>query len=228
MTKKRMFSLLIAMIMAFAAFPATSALAETTIEPTEYEIQLDADTSIIVSVPEEYQSLMSEEDLIVIALNENLQDGERINIHYVEEIEPAQEEPLASVFGIYTYNTTLSKTGSEMAVQNYFVISVAKGQVTTLKQEFIQTMSAGVAVNAYKVTAELKASVTASHSTTQQFSGPPETSIYNSRQFRVQFYAQKYIFTQTRYFLGVASGTVRGTVDMPTRWASYSIDSTVR
>ena len=74
---------------------------------------------------------MSEQDLIDIARDEGLQNGERINIHYVEVAEDVpQVEPQFIV--VNTYPTHLTKVGSEWKAQSYFVISVARGQTTTL------------------------------------------------------------------------------------------------
>lgn len=126
---------------------------------------------------------------------------------------------------VNTYPTTLTKVGSEWKAQSYFVISVAKGQTTTLSKEFSQTLTAAVSGSPYSITAELQASVTASYSVTHEFSGPPESSRYNSREYRVRFYAQTYNYSQDHYMSGMYIGTRTGTVDKPTRWAAYSIDS---
>lgn len=224
MKHNRLLSLILATVMVIGIFSATPAFAADASSDVELTIQVDNTTNITATIPREYLSAVSEQDLIDIALDEGLQDGERINIHYVEVAENVpQVDP--QIIVVNTYPTTLTKVGDEWAAQSYFVISVAKGQTTTLSTAFSQTLTAGISGSPYSITAELKASVTASYTVTHQFSGPPESSQYNSREYRVRFYAQTYNFSQDHYMSGVYIGTRTGTVDKPTRWAAYSIDS---
>lgn len=224
MKHNRLLCLILATVMVIGIFSATPAFAADVSSDVEMTIQVDNATNITATIPQEYLSVVSEQDLIDIALDEGLQNGERINIHYVEVAENVpQVDP--QVFVINTYPTTLTKVGDEWAAQSYFVISVAKGQTTTLATEFSQTLTAGISGSPYSITAELEASVTASYSVTHQFSGPPESSPYNSREYRVRFYAQTYNYSQDHYMSGLYMGTKTGTVKKPTRWAAYSIDS---
>ena len=224
MKHNRLLSLILATVMAIGIFPATPAFAADANSDVEMTIQVDDTTNITATIPQEYLSVVSEQDLIDIARDEGLQNGERINIHYVEVAEDVpQVEPQFIV--VNTYPTHLTKVGSEWKAQSYFVISVARGQTTTLSTEFSQTLTAGISGSPYSITAELQASVTASYSVTLEFSGPPESSRYNSREYRVRFYAQTYNYSQDHYMSGMYMGTRTGTVDKPTRWAAYSIDS---
>lgn len=224
MKHNRLISMIIATAMVIGSFSATPAFAADTSSNVELTIEVDNTTNITATIPQEYLSLVSKQDLIDIALDEGLQNGERINIHYVEVADDVpQIDP--QIIVINTYPTTLTKVGSEWAAQSYFVISVAKGQTTTLSTEFSKTLTAGISGSPYSITAELEASVTASYTVSHEFSGPPESSTYNSREYRVRFYAQTYNFSQDHYMSGMYMGTRTGTVDKPTRWAAYSIDS---
>ena len=224
MKHTRLLSLILATVMVIGLLPATPAFAASTDADVELAVKVDEATNITATIPQEYLSVISEQDIIDIALDEGLQNGEHINIHYVAEVEDLpQVDP--QVIVVNTYPTTLTKSGSEWKAQSYFVISVAKGQTTTLTTKFEKTLTAGVSGSPYSITPELQASVRAEYSVTHQFAGPPENSAYNSREYRVRFYAQTYNYTQDHYMSGMYMGTRTGTVDKPTRWAAYSIDS---
>lgn len=59
------------------------------------------------------------------------------------------------------------------------------------------------------------------------YTGPGENSPYNSREFRVKFYAQKYEWTQEKYLMpqNQLMGTKTGTAIEAVKCAEYSIDS---
>ena len=225
MKHNRLLSLVLASVMSIGIFPATPAFAADARSDVELTIQVDDTTKITATIPQEYVSVVSEQDLLDIALDEGLQNGEHINIHHVEVAEDVPQVVPQFIIVVNSYPTTLTKVGSVWGAQSYFVISVAKGQTTTLSKEFSKTLTAAVSGSPYSITAELQASVTASYSVTYEFSEPPESSPFNSREYRVRFYAQTYNYSQDHYMSGLYIGTRTGTVDKPTRWASYSIDS---
>jgi len=220
---KRTLGIVLGILTFLIVCPGSPTLADTT-NNIDMEIYVNDNTSITATVPKEFQQLLNNQDLLDIALDEGLKDGQHITIHHVES---ANDEIGISPYLIVlnSYPTTLTKVGTEWAAQSYFVISVAKGQTTTLTSAFSQELTAGISGSYYSVTAELKGSVKASYSITHQFTGPPESSYYNSREYRVRFYAQTYNFNQHHYMSGMYIGTKTGTVKKPTRWASYSIDS---
>ena len=115
-------------------------------------------------------------------------DGDTIIIYDVGYASSDDKDALqgsSERLGRYNYPTSYSY-GTEWEAQNYFVISVAKGQTTTLTRAFEQTIGTSLKVGTpFEITAELKKSVTARYETTQKFAGPPETSAYNSREYRV-------------------------------------------
>lgn len=202
-------------------FPSSPVSAEIS-DQNDVEIRLDKNTNITITIPKEYESMLSEQDLLDIALDEGLEDGQHINIHQVETVNQTEITPRWVV--INSYPTTLTPVGSEWTAQNYFLISVAKGQTTTLEENYSKTLGTEIIGSYYSLTGELNARVTASYTTTYEFKGPPESSYYNSREYRVRFYAQTYNFTQHHYMSGMYIGTKTGTIKKPTRWLSYSID----
>lgn len=126
----------------------------------------------------------------------------------------------------YNYPTSYSY-GTEWEAQNYFVISVAKGQTTTLTRAFEQTIGTSLKVGTpFEITAELKKSVTARYETTQKFAGPPETSAYNSREYRVQFYARTCTWTQRQVDIqtGKTVASKTGQADVPSKYLLYSLE----
>ena len=78
----------------------------------------------------------------------------------------------------------------------------------------------------FEITAELKKSVTARYETTQKFAGPPETSAYNSREYRVQFYARTCTWTQRQVDIqtGKTVASKTGQADVPSKYLLYSLD----
>jgi len=224
---KKYISWVLVLVLVLMMIPVTTtdALAVSN-DLIEIDLVITDDTTILVFVPSEYQSLISEQEMIDIAIRDGLQDGEIITFYEVGETEIPES---ISPFSLPTFVTTRSNFSSEWAAQNYFVISVAKGQTTTLISKFTQTLIAGITAGTpYSITAELKATITAEHSITQQFVGPPENGIHNTREFRVQFYAHNFNWTQEHYNMyGIHVGTRSGTGHEPTRWASYSIDRTI-
>lgn len=153
-------------------------------------------------------------------------DGDTIIIYDVGYASSDDKDALqgsSERLGRYNYPTSYSY-GTEWEAQNYFVISVAKGQTTTLTRAFEQTIGTSLKVGTpFEITAELKKSVTARYETTQKFAGPPETSAYNSREYRVQFYARTCTWTQRQVDIqngekSVASKT--GQADVPSKYSA--------
>lgn len=115
-----------------------------------------------------------------------------------------------------------------------FIISVAKGQVITLTESLTESYSlqlassfdASLGIDIVGLKASLGSQTTSmismTVSVTEQFSGPPEGSEYNSREFRVKFYHRYRDFRIT----------VNGEYEFGHFWepmyhARYSIDKTI-
>lgn len=193
----------------------------------EYEITIDADTEITVIVPDELSAELNEASIIDLLDGGSFNDGDVITIReigFLDEVENPEVQPRL----FETYKTTTTTTSAEYKCQNFFVISVAKGQTTTLASEFSRTLSVGVTAGDPFVKADIGSSVTAKYTTTHQFTGPAESSAYNSREFRVQFYAKSVSWVQSQYsFTGELIETRSGTANVPTKYLLYSIDHIV-
>lgn len=167
----------------------------------------------------------------------NLRDGDTITIHEVsDDMNPyipnnnirnisTFNNVSTSLFSGYKYKT-FKVASSEYAANNYFVISAAKGQSVRLTSRYTKTVTTNIIVGDAFIKGDIGGSVTAQYETSQTFSGPSESSSYNTREFRVQFYAKKISFTQ--YKLNSSNNQViatkSGKASVPTRFALYSID----
>jgi hypothetical protein len=228
---KKIFSLLMSIAMFFSLTVPVEALesvtpSDCTLEP--YILQVDDQTTVTAYVPDEYRNSISQEELLDIAIDEGLQNGDSFQIHYVEFAEASYAEPMPAVILppiLDMYPTTTTRRGSEYAAEKFFITSVAKGQSFTLSQEFIRKVSSTFSVAPYEVTTELKCEYTASVSVTYTFNGPSENSAYNSREFNVRIYRQAYDYTQQHYSGAILVGTRTGVVNKPTKHAVYSVDS---
>lgn len=139
----------------------------------------------------------------------------------------------------WTYSDIVVKTEStNVTLADKFIISVAKGAKTTLSKEFSATVSASVNLsssggqNTGKPSAGqlgVAASVTAKCSVTRQFSGPPESSTANSREYRARFIGDKGTWSATAILQvnPTARPKINGTWSSPTKWAEYSIDKKI-
>lgn len=163
-----------------------------------------------------------------LAARQSLSGSDFITIYTIEyeTAEDTDETLQPQPRSIYTYQTRKSY-GSEYATQDYFVISVAKGMTTTLETEYTKTIGVNFGATVPYVKAEIGSSFTAKISTTYKFTGPPEGSSYNSREFRIEFYAKPVHWTQTKLFLGDAVESRTGTSYITTRYLLYSIDRKV-
>ncbi len=119
----------------------------------------------------------------------------------------------------------MTPSGSEYTNNghDHFIISCARGETVTLGYEFSETISASVSGAYYTLEDELSNSKTITISASKTYSGPSQSSSYNSIEYRTRFYVRKYNYTQTRYIDGYASGSKSGSVIKPVRYASYSI-----
>ena len=98
-------------------------------------------------------------------------------------------------------------TKSSYVIKDAFVISVAKGSKVTLSQTWSESVSASVTHAEARTALKLNGTITKTYTKTQSFTGPPESSSYNSREYRVKFYVEDgtYNFHMTVIQLGDSS-----------------------
>lgn len=130
----------------------------------------------------------------------------------------------------HKYKTEKTVTTSSRVVIDDFVISVAKGQTTTLKREYVGTLTGSINGEYFnKSNLGIKLSVTCKYSVTHKFTGPTSGN-YNSREYRVKYfredgkYVQKdYCYKPTGGLYGIRSHG--GTYQEAVKYATYSKDS---
>lgn len=191
-------------------------------------IEVNENTTVYATIPAQYVSEISETELKEIAIADNLANGERIIIEEIGVVEQ-DNESVETVQPCLDWTVTI-ETEKELISKNHvmkddFIISVAKGETATLTKTYNGSVSQSISGSYYSLDAELKGTVSCTYSMTKVWNGPSESSSYNSREFRVKYLGDKYSYTQKRCLDGYVSGTKSGTVTIPTKYASYSIDS---
>lgn len=166
-----------------------------------------------------------------------------------------KENPVDSKITFYSWNTVsdlksapqpragwnygdikISTTAHDVALGNYFIISVAKGATITLSKNWTKTVNTSVSLSSSNPdnvpipTAGklgIAASMTAEYSTSRRFSGPPESSVNNSREYRVKFYGDSGTWSAiAEWSINPAARIpISGTWKKPTSYAEYSVDS---
>lgn len=147
----------------------------------------------------------------------------RIIISNYVEAEPMIQPRL--VMGVEITEKKITK--SSYVDKDSFVISVAKGSKITLSETWSESLSASVTHAQAKKSLKLNGTITKTYTKTQSFSGPPESSAYNSREYRVKFYAEMGTY-KGYYITDMGRGSsVSGSFKNPLRYAEYSIDKKV-
>lgn len=139
--------------------------------------------------------------------------------------------------GFYTTygKPTTSKTVTvyDEFAKDEFKFSVAKGETVTLSKSYTGSLTgsiSGSVFDAAEVGAET--TITCTYNKGTQYTGPSESSSYNSREYRMKFYQNSGKYTQTRkvytHYYGTiietTTQTVSGTFKKPSKFLSYSID----
>lgn len=148
---------------------------------------------------------------------------------YPEEKDPNTRSWSPPIGSTHKYETTKTVTVPSRAVRDDFVISVAKGQTTTLKKEYSGTLTGSISGQYFnKAKLGIKLSVTCKYSVTHKFTGPTAANA-NSREYRVKYfredgkYVQKdYCYKPDGYLYGIRSHG--GTYQEAVKYASYSKD----
>lgn len=163
------------------------------------------------------------EELEIIA-NNNL-DSTEFNIYEVIEKDidskqmafPIVVVPrLSNIRKSYSHKNYKSKTD--------FIISVAKGQKTTLTRSKTSSISPSITGGASISDLGLKGKISKTYTVSHQFSGPPESSKYNSRNFYLDHIINKGTYTAIRKYPGGPRMKVSGRFSEPVRLYSYSKD----
>lgn len=231
---KTMISRLVSFMLVLALSMSLSipAFAKDQIDNTAIRQQVITSDGIVeVRIPQQYANALSYDELQEIVSDENIKNGDVISIEKVVTFSD-QESAVSPNFVIippiqlYRYTTNKSKTGGEYVKKNVFVASVSKGQTKTIEQKITATLKTTIS-GTYYVDLGLDASITVEVKKGETRTGPPENSEYNSREYRIKFFAQNYKWTQNKYYMATGEfvSQTSGTASVPTKYAEYCIDS---
>ncbi len=177
-----------------------------------------------VTIEEEASNIPQE--LIDDILKEN-PDAEHITI---TEYVPAENNSDDIVpYGYDYFDITKKTTQSRVLAKTELVISVAKGQTTSLSSSWSATLSASVTGELPINKLNLGASVTQSYTRSDTFVGPPEGSQYKTRKYYVGFYEARGTYSALRVSdINPANRvTITGNWSSPLDYVAYSTDSRV-
>lgn len=169
-------------------------------------------------------------DIILDIIKENPDAGNIIIYDYYDSANESNTNITpSSLWRIKDLKKTVKQ--SNVVGKDSFVISVAKGQTSTLSSTWSASLSASATGELNVAKLNLTAKVEKTYSSSYKFNGPPESSTYNSREYRVKFYQNKGTYTAV-YSSGIpGSGgawhPVSGNYTEPTKYAAYSIDKKI-
>lgn len=183
------------------------------------------------------------EDIILDIVSSNPEAGQ-INIYdwgHVEDdgSQGVAERNLDSSSSIdsltyYVLRTEKTVTNRKAVGKEEFKFSVAKGESVTLTQEFSGALTGSYSGSPYKGSLlGVGITVTGKFTVGTTYSGPAESSPYNSRQFWLRFYEERGNYTQYKDYYNAADSkflyttSTSGTYKKPTTWVSYSVDSKI-
>lgn len=183
--------------------------------------------SVNVTLNEDIIDEISDNEILNII--NDFGDNESVAIHDVvfENSEDVQSKNNESrLVGVTTYKTEKTYTSKNVFEKDHFIISVAKGQTTTLSSA--KTAESNLSISgAYYDYAKLdftkKETYTASVS--DKFTGPTESSPNNTRLYYAREYVNKGSYKQYQCFNNFCSGAAKtGTFKEPSKFVLYSHD----
>lgn len=203
------------------------------------EIQTSYNSNIVVnpnglSIPQE----------LIQDLIESNPDAGLITIYDYSEVPSVQDRTIQSYESpsallpptyVYRYTTSKSVTQPDALVKDEFKFSVARGEKVTLSQTYTGSLKGSISGSPWdKGAIGAEITITAQYYKGTIYSGPPESSSYNTREFRMKFYEERGTWKQIREAIStinqevIATETKTGSYNKPTRYLSYSIDKTIR
>lgn len=171
-------------------------------------------------------------------------DAGIITIYDYREVNSDQENriqinnsPSALLPPTYVYKITTSKnvTQSDVLAKDEFKFSVARGEEVTLSTTYTGTLKGSISGSPFdkgEIGAEV--TITAQYTKGTKYSGPSESSSYNTREFRMKFYEDRGTWKQVKEAIStinqevIATETKTGSFKKPTRFLSYSVDKNVK
>ncbi len=217
MNRKRKMTILLLCVLILASTFIQSLAADSQKPNDKRYFSMENNTEVIIEegvlhIPQEYVDQIAKENPnTLITISEY--------VKAVPEISPR--------FVIATVITKKTITKPKYVYADYFVASVAKGSTFTLKVEWSKTLSFSVTHSDAKTPLQLNDSITKKYSVGATFTGPPENSSYNSRSYRVRFFAEDGTYEGYRVHDTGQTLNISGTFRNPIEYSAYTIDSKV-
>lgn len=163
-------------------------------------------------------------------------DMPNTDVNNIDKKEPIITPQTSLITLIENVKTTKTVTDSNHLAKDEFKFSVAKGEEVTLSYTYSGELTgsiSGISFNKADIGAEI--TIKGEYKKGTKYSGPGESSSYNTREFRMKFYEELGTYKQTAdrntYFSGKLQSTEKvaqtGTYKKPTKFASYSIDKKI-
>ena len=140
-------------------------------------------------------------------------------------------QPMALSPGVSYKNVVKNQTQSGVLASTNFVTSVAKGQTQALGYEWSGSLSCSITGGIDKNSLGITGSISTKYTASTTFSGPLESSPYNTRMYYVKFYENRGTYTATCLDSGLGTTIqypVSGSYSEPSYFVSYSVDTTAR
>ena len=154
--------------------------------------------------------------------------GYDITIYEWGNVESGQTaDPNVIIIGSIGFDVVTKTTKkSNVVADDRFIISVAKGQTITLGTKKSFSLKNSVTGKATAANLGLEGTLTVEYTASSTWSGPPESSSYNSREYRVKLFENQGTYTGYQKLNGVRIGDLQsGEWTEPSRYAQYSRDS---
>ncbi len=152
---------------------------------------------VTINIPKEYVGDLTETQLQDFAADSK--NGDIINIESIETAQtiPEKAMPNSDKGAVFRYPTIKTVTREKYLKEDRLVKTLAKGETEKQKVKMTVSLSSSISGSHY---ADLgfQMSFSAVYDAEYIWTGPGENSEYNSRQFRVKFFAKNYKWTQEK------------------------------
>lgn len=193
------------------------------------------------TIPITYANGLNKKDVPQYIIEDILKTNpaaKNITIYEVGTYTESLNNPVPYLPGYTEYKnmvTKLTPTNSKVEAKDVFQFSVAKGQEVVLTRDYTAELSgsySGDILDSSKLNVSTK--IVGKYTKSTKYLGPPETSNYNSREFRTKFFEERgnYVQTADAYenwgqgvIVELGKVTKTGTYKKPVSYANYSVDS---
>lgn len=222
---KRVFTFLLAFVVMLVPLGLTASAAEY---ENQRIVRIDG-SEIYVQMGDGSLCEWSDERIYTLLDGVPVEDGMTITIWGTTEAETGSENMIAPLW-YESWTNTLVSTSAEKTRLSEMLFSVARGQTITLTRSYSSSinfkLTGDAPFNLDSLKAEGAISASYTYQRSESYTGPSDSSPYNTRAFYVKHYYRDEVWDQTEYDFALRpQGTIRTTVERPLRSINFSIDS---